>query len=418
MKKILFLFTKQFPYGNQETYIEYELPYMERFFEKVYVIPHDEFQYIENNRLSEDETFQIIKINKELKKLQFNQIIKREIVALKILLGEIFWGREKWNHIKYFFKLLGQLRHLYSSAFYLDYFIKTQKQNENEIIFYTYWLHRGSIISGILKNEFKYNSLLISRAHSVDLFHKDWGIKVDGKKIFLPFEFYKIKVSDKIYSISNLGYKHFIKNFPKYKHKFYTSYLGVFKPNENKNKIINNQFIVLSCSNVTKNKRIEFIPDIISELKGNFIWYHIGDGDKNIIDEINNKIKKYNLQEKCFLLGYKTKDEVKNFYETHSVNLFINLSLVEGIPVSLMEAASYGVPMIATDVGGNNEIVNNDNGLLIPKNFNIKDIANWINNLMKDQDKWKKLSENAYIIFEEKFNADKNFLEFYLSLQS
>jgi len=134
-KKILFLFTKQFPYGKQEIYIEYELPYMKRFFDKIYILPHDEFQYNENNRLTEDETFQIIKINKELKKLQFNQIIKREIVALKILLSEIFWGREKLNHIKNFFKLLGQLRHLYSSALYLDYFIKTQKINENEIIF-------------------------------------------------------------------------------------------------------------------------------------------------------------------------------------------------------------------------------------------------------------------------------------------
>jgi glycosyltransferase involved in cell wall biosynthesis len=83
-----------------------------------------------------------------------------------------------------------------------------------------------------------------------------------------------------------------------------------------------------------------------------------------------------------------------------------------------MEAASYGVPMIATDVGGNCEIVNNENGLLIPKNFDIKDIANWINNLMKNQEKWKKLSENAYKTFEEKFNTDKNFLEFYKSIHS
>ena len=47
-------------------------------------------------------------------------------------------------------------------------------------------------------------------------------------------------------------------------------------------------------------------------------------------------------------------------------DLFVNMSLSEGIPVSIMEAISFGIPIIATNVGGNAEIVNDETGVLIP----------------------------------------------------
>lgn len=37
----------------------------------------------------------------------------------------------------------------------------------------------------------------------------------------------------------------------------------------------------------------------------------------------------------------------------------------EGIPVSIMEAMSFGIPVIARNVGGMSEIVNEENGLLL-----------------------------------------------------
>lgn len=50
-------------------------------------------------------------------------------------------------------------------------------------------------------------------------------------------------------------------------------------------------------------------------------------------------------------------------------DLFVNMSLSEGIPVSIMEAISFGIPIIATNVGGNAEIVNDETGVLIPVNI-------------------------------------------------
>ena len=57
------------------------------------------------------------------------------------------------------------------------------------------------------------------------------------------------------------------------------------------------------------------------------------------------------------LLGKVNNNDILNFYSITPVNLFINLSESEGIPVSIMEAISFSIPIIATDVGGVSEIV-------------------------------------------------------------
>ena len=60
--------------------------------------------------------------------------------------------------------------------------------------------------------------------------------------------------------------------------------------------------------------------------------------------------------------------------------MFINVSSTEGIPVSIMEAMSFGIPVIATAVGGTPEIVNNENGYLLSKDPSAKELAEVIQN--------------------------------------
>lgn len=62
-------------------------------------------------------------------------------------------------------------------------------------------------------------------------------------------------------------------------------------------------------------------------------------------------------------------DQVMNYYKEHHFDVFINMSTNEGVPVSIMEAASFGIPIIATNVGGTSEIVQPSVGMLLSSNL-------------------------------------------------
>ena len=66
------------------------------------------------------------------------------------------------------------------------------------------------------------------------------------------------------------------------------------------------------------------------------------------------------------LAGQLDHREVLSFYERHHVDALLSLSLSEGLPVSMMEAQSYGIPIVACAVHGVPEIVNERTGILLP----------------------------------------------------
>ena len=107
--------------------------------------------------------------------------------------------------------------------------------------------------------------------------------------------------------------------------------------------------------------------------------------------------------------------KVLEFYESNPVDLFINVSSSEGIPVSIMEAASRGIPVIATNVGGTSEIVNETigSGFLLPENVTPSDIAERLNTFYNLPQKAKEeMRDAAFHAWENDFNAEKNYREF------
>ncbi len=96
-----------------------------------------------------------------------------------------------------------------------------------------------------------------------------------------------------------------------------------------------------------------------------------------------------------------------NYYKENYIDLIMNLSKYEGLPYSLIEAMSFGIPCIATDVGGTNELVNNKNGLIIPIDYDLNDLAEEIS-LCKENE-FKNKRHEAYNTWNKKFNAQINY---------
>lgn len=178
---------------------------------------------------------------------------------------------------------------------------------------------------------------------------------------------------------------------------------------------------VLSCSSAVALKRMEKIVDVLSLVdKVEIKWTHIGDGPllKKIQIEAEKKLEnKTNI--KFEFLGHFENGRVHKFYSEQPVDVFINLSDSEGLPVSIMESMSYGIPVIATDVGGTCEIVNEKTGFLIPKDFQPQKVAEIITNfsLLSKEEK-QKYREAAYEMWESKFDGEKNSLKMLSELHS
>ncbi len=133
-----------------------------------------------------------------------------------------------------------------------------------------------------------------------------------------------------------------------------------------------------------------------------------------MLNNLKLGIKELPLNIKVELLGYKQNAEVIQFYKNYSVDLFINVSSSEGLPVSIMEAASFGIPIIATNAGGNHEIVNSKTGILIPIKFEPKELSDHITSfLTQSQTDILNFRLNARKKYENELDAKINYLNFY-----
>lgn len=144
------------------------------------------------------------------------------------------------------------------------------------------------------------------------------------------------------------------------------------------------------------------------------MWYHFGTG--KLEKEIERYCKEKLTKDSYKLCGYVDNKEILKKYKEYNANFFINMSDSEGIPVSIMEAMSFGIPVIARNVGGMSEIVNEENGLLL-ENDDAEDAASKISSLLTDcrekTGKYETMCKKAYDTWNERYNAEKNYNIFY-----
>jgi L-malate glycosyltransferase len=82
-------------------------------------------------------------------------------------------------------------------------------------------------------------------------------------------------------------------------------------------------------------------------------------------EHLERLVAKLKLTENIVFTGYIDRKKLLTLYQ--SSTMYVLPSYHEGLPTSLLEAMSCGLPSIATDVAGNSEvIINNQNGILVP----------------------------------------------------
>lgn len=128
---------------------------------------------------------------------------------------------------------------------------------------------------------------------------------------------------------------------------------------------------IVSCSSVIDVKRVDSLIPALELLARErpVQWTHFGSGPRlPELEEAAEAAEARSPQLQIDLRGQADNSAVLAHYRDTPVDAFVNVSDSEGVPVSIMEAFSFGIPAVATDVGGTGEIVGAAlrSGILVP----------------------------------------------------
>jgi glycosyltransferase involved in cell wall biosynthesis len=399
----LIYFTNSFPYDDQYTeipFLQNEIPILAKDFD-IWIVPARN----DGKRKEVDSEIKVLNtLAQDLRKARSKSLFLKFIKSFEYLpfIPELFK-----------IKKLRHLTNLVTDTIDILTFYKWANANkelllQEETIAYTYW--SNAITSGLIyyREKNKLNFKIISRAHGADLYIERRG--------FIPFYTQRLKYLDKLFLVSKAGKDYLIKKYPEFIQKYELSYLGTSRMDKSINKKSENQILIISCSAINKIKRVDRIYGGLLVFAGrnpevNFKWIHLGGGP--LIKNIQQLIIENNLKNLTVdIKGILSNDEIHIFYKNNYVDCFIHASESEGLPVSFMEAQSYGIPIVSTNVGGVPEIVNETNGILIDAKADSEQIADAIEKIILNREVRQTMSENALKNWKIKFNAETNYRTF------
>lgn len=395
MKKSVCIFTEGFPYGAQETFIENELIYLAQAFKDVYIQPL--FYSTLGDREIDFKNVQVLDPVFRSRKFSCNYIhLLLDLKVLKLIFKALTRS-SSWN----FYNVLKRCVIQKKTASVINDNLKTLKV-EN---FYFYW--GINAVESLLHLDLPKSIKCICRFHGYDLYGKD---ERNDAKVFFRDEV--IQTIDSAVCISKHGSNYLKKIYPQYSDKIHHSYLGV--PDRGNSKPSSDGvFRILSCSNIYPLKRLDVIAKALKLNQGLSIeWCHIGDGLDNHTEALEMLIKELPPTVNVKLLGRISNDETMAYYRNNAVDLFLNVSESEGVPVSIMEALSMGVPVLATDVGGTSEIVDSEVGSLLNKNISAEYLWRELTHFYSKYNLDLDVRARAKTLWSERFDSESNYPQF------
>lgn len=239
------------------------------------------------------------------------------------------------------------------------------------------------------------------RLHRYDLYEEESG--------YLPFRRSLFKAVDRVLPVSQDAQSYLFDRYPDARlgEKSVVSRLGTHSEGPPTRRPRSNVRTIVSCSAVSTVKRVERILDALELVRWEepIRWLHFGGGPL----EQNLRERKASVAMsgvEVVLCGATDNAKIFGFYEENRVDLFLNVSSSEGVPVSIMEAMSFGIPIIATCVGGTPEIVGPTlgSGELVSADFADRELATIIERVLDAPD----AAYSPRVVWEELCDSNRN----------
>ena len=231
---------------------------------------------------------------------------------------------------------------------------------------------------------------------------KNYGFSISLQKKVRSFS---IKKSDIVVTPSK-HLKNFILNLG-FKNKIEIINNGVFIPEENTNIFTNDQINITIVSRLVSHKNIKKIIRAISDLNDPLIYLNIiGDGPE--LNQLQKISLESNNKDNIIFHGKLNRDEINHIFLNSDI--YIQASNYEGLPHSLLEAMSYGIPVLCTPVGECKEILGNeDRGYILDLPVSKNNIKSKISEIIGEKNIANNKGERGKDFINEKYNLTNSF---------
>jgi colanic acid/amylovoran biosynthesis glycosyltransferase len=244
----------------------------------------------------------------------------------------------------------------------------------------------------------RFNKIVV-RMHRYDLFE----YANDG---YIP---YREALLDKITIAapsSNAGVEHLRELYPKAKADIRLVRCGTINRNGRSSESNDSVLRVVSCSLLVPVKRVHLMIEALEFVDFPVVWRHIGDG--GLLGTLVELVRAKGLEAKFIFEGNLDSGKVLKYLTNNRFDLFVNTSASEGVPFSIMEALSVGIPVMATNVGGSGEIVRDGVGVLLPADLTPQKLTKALTAFYELPEGQKRSMRNrAYQNYLEKWDAQR-----------
>lgn len=392
-RNTLVLLTQAYPFGHRhETFLDAELPVLARSFERVIVVPSLRDDYVRalpagvrcETLLADASRREVLR---ELVRTpgrsvrQYACAVASEHAAKAYVLHpKTYAGSLGKNVLK--FRLLREF---------------VRREGLQKALFYDYWLENSTLALSWLRRD-EVVERAVARAHGFDLYDERWPTGA------VPFRGFKLESLDRVFPISAHGLDYLARKHPAARPRLTVSRLGVAASSVDRPSNGGDQRVVVSCASLHPSKRVERIPSVLAAIGLPLSWVHFGDGPGR--DEVERAARLLPQHVSWRLAGHVDHAELLEFYRHHRVDLFLSLSEKEGLPVSMMEAISVGVPVLAVGVDGVPEIVTARTGRLVDADDSPETIALAARRLLEGE---RPSRDEIVAFFRENYEAEANF---------
>lgn len=375
MSRNLLMVTSAFPYGQGESFIDAELRQLSGNFERITVVPCFVTSAPPSRKVAHE-----VDVSYAQARWGRARVFHVASSFLRALwryrwLDEAALVCRKPRRLENFKELA---RSLYRAGMFEQFLEHEHATEKRADLVYFYWVVpeiEGALAYRRLSKRPGARALrIVARAHGGDLYEEG---RLGG---YAGFTRSILAGLDAVYCISLHGKRYLQVKYPSLASKVHLARLGVGNPGFTNPQPEGDGLSILSCSFMVPGKRLHLIVMALELLLRSdpglsIRWTHIGDGElfEQLKTQVGSLLSGRRIEVE--FKGYMKQPELVEFYRKAPFDVIVNVSDTEGIPVSLMEASSVGIPMVATDVGGSSEIVNSSNGVLIDADADVSEIA-------------------------------------------